>query len=222
MFKILIAEDEISLAVTLKEILTRQSCQVKTVYNGSAAYKLARAEVFDLIVLDIVMPRLSGLVVARWLREKNIETPVMFLTNRKNQEDICQGMSYADAYLTKPFSSMEFIARVKALLSRPPRSRQNSLTFKQLQIDVDSRTVLRGNKQIPLRKKEFDILLFLAINNGFTVSREKLLNNLWGVLKDPYPGTIDVHISNIRKKIDGGFPDKIIKTVHGIGYMLNG
>jgi len=168
------------------------------------------------------MPRLSGLVVAKWLREKKIDTPVMFLTNRKELGDICEGMNYADAYLTKPFSSMEFLARVKALLTRPPGMRTTRFSFKEILIDKEARTVVRGSKQITLRKKEFDILLFLARNNGLIVSREKLLNNLWGVLQDPYPGTIDVHISNIRKKIDGGFRTKIIKTVHGVGYMLNG
>jgi len=221
MHKILIADDDINLAVTLRELLQSPGTICKLAYNGKTAYKLARSEHFDLIMLDIIMPGLKGTQIAEQLREDGSEAAIIFLTNMNTVADICHGLTNADGYICKPFSSLELKARVDAILKRPPETRPKAVEVANIKIDFGTMKVFSGKKSLQLRKKEFEIIAFLAQNQGRLVSRDRILNNLWSSLQEPYPGTVDVHVSNIRRKLQRAFGRSIIQTIHGCGYTIS-
>jgi len=231
--KILVVEDEPALQETLAYNLTRQGYEVKTAGDGQAALDIARKEQPDLIVLDIMLPVLDGFEVCRILRKK-MNTPVIMLTARDDEIDRVIGLEIgADDYLTKPFSMREFLARVKAQLRRVRMVREEmedesqvaheKLTFDNLTLDMTRREVLIAGKPVAVKPKEFDLLLFLARHRGQVLSRDLILERVWGWDFSGGSRTVDVHVRWLRKKIeeDPANPQRIV-TVRSRGYRFEG
>jgi DNA-binding response OmpR family regulator len=231
--KVLVVEDEPTLVETLKYNLTRQGYDVCTVTEGLAALEVARRERPDLIVLDIMLPKLDGFEVCRILR-REMNVPILMLTARVDEVDKVVGLEVgADDYLTKPFSMRELLARVKALLRRVRLDREEAaeveappaekLVFGDLTIDLARREVLRQGKPLYLKPKEYDLLVFLARNQNIVLSRDLILERVWGWEFDGGSRTVDVHVRWLRKKIepDPAHPTRIV-TVRGVGYRFEG
>lgn len=230
--KILVVEDEPSLQETLDYNLTRQGYQVETVGDGQSALEAARSGHPDLIVLDIMLPILDGFEVCRILRQE-MNVPILMLTARDDEIDRVIGLEMgADDYLTKPFSMREFLARVKAQLRRVRMIREEmdsdqfvseTINFGNLTLDLTRREVLIEEHPIALKPKEFDLLLFLARHRGQVLSRELILERVWGWEFSGGSRTVDVHVRWLREKIeaDPAQPLRII-TVRGAGYRFEG
>lgn len=231
--KILVVEDEPSLQETLAYNLTRQGYTVESAGDGQAALDAARQTNPDLIVLDLMLPILDGFEVCRILR-KEMNVPILMLTARDDEIDRVLGLEMgADDYLTKPFSMREFLARVKALLRRvrlireefdaEAQSPKEILLFGNLNLDPTRREVLLDHNPLPLKPKEFDLLLYLARHRGQVLSREQILESVWGWTYRGGSRTVDVHIRWLRKKIERNptQPERIV-TVHSAGYRFEG
>ena len=234
--KILVVEDEPTLVETLDYSLRRQGYDVLTAQDGRAALELARSGQPDLIVLDIMLPGLDGFEVCRVLRQE-MSVPILMLTARTEEIDKVVGLEVgADDYLTKPFSMRELIARVKALLRRVRMDREEATTvrpgadiatermvFGDLVIDLSRREVTSGGEIFHLKPKEFDLLVFLARNRGIVLSRDLILERVWGWDFDGGSRTVDVHVRWLREKVETepSNPQRII-TVRGIGYRFEG
>lgn len=238
--KVLVVEDEPVLLETLEYNLTRQGHTVYTASDGLQALQVARAQRPDVIVLDIMLPGIDGIEVCRILRgEMNV--PILMLTARAEEVDKIVGLEVgADDYMTKPFSMRELLARVKALLRRVRLIREDiaaesgesratesaaaeTLTFDNLSIDMGRREVTREGRPVHLKPKEFDLLVFLARHRGIVLSRDLILERVWGWDYDGGTRTVDVHVRWLREKIevDPAHPDRIV-TVRGIGYRFEG
>lgn len=226
--KILIVEDDPNLLETLKYNLKKESYEVFTAADGEQALEIARIEKPDLILLDIMLPKLSGYEVCRILR-KEMTSPIIMLTAKTDEIDKIVGLEIgADDYVTKPFSMRELIARVRALLRRSKTIETQPVEgrvigIRDLQIDINRHQVLLSDTALDLKPKEFDLLVFLAKNKGLVFSREQLLEKVWGYDYAGDTRTIDVHIRWLRQKIeaDPGEP-KYLVTVRGTGYKLEG
>jgi len=232
--KILIVEDELVLLETLEYNLTRHGYEVRTATNGLQALEVAREERPDLIVLDIMLPGLDGFEVCRILR-REMSVPILILTARDDEVDKVVGLEVgADDYMTKPFSMREFLARVKALLRRVRLIREElaaennagateQLVFGDLTIDLARREVRRRGEPLHLKPKEYDLLAFLARNQGVVLSRNLILERVWGWDYSGGSRTVDVHVRWLREKIepDPAHPTRIV-TVRGIGYRFEG
>lgn len=233
--KILVVEDELSLQETLAYNLIRQGYEVETVGDGIAALDKARQLHPDLIVLDLMLPGMDGFEVCRILRQE-MTTPVLMLTARDDEIDRVVGLEVgADDYITKPFSMRELIARVKAMLRRVRLVREETAatggsnstdqryTFEELVIDVSRHEVRNHDKVLALKPKEFELLHFLARHRGQVLSREHILEKVWGWEYIGDSRTVDVHIRWLREKIedDPAKPQRII-TVRGAGYRFEG
>lgn len=222
MYEILIVEDDLPLAKTLKEYFTDSKYHITICIDGAQGYKQALQKTFDLIILDVILPQKNGLSIASSLRSSRVETPILMLTSQREINDICRGLDCgADAYLTKPFSIKELDSRIQRLLLRPPVTKKNKLEFGELTIDCERFLVKRNKRQIVLRKKEFEILAYMAQHAGTMLTRERILTAIWDNNKEPFVSTVDVHVSNIRRKLDGGFTKQYINTVHGMGFKFN-
>ena len=226
MATILLVEDEILLADTLRYNLEREGYTVITASDGVTGLDLARAENPDLLILDVMLPKLDGFSVCRILRrETNI--PIMMLTARQDEVDRIAGLELgADDYVVKPFSLGELLARVRAMLRRSDRQptgvERELLTAEGLRVDTGSRRVFRDGIEITLAQKEFDLVVCLMRNRGMALSRDLLLERVWGY---DFPGdsrTVDVHVRWLREKVEVD-PSKpvYIQTVRGIGYRFN-
>src|SRR3989344_4634138 len=223
MYKVLIIEDDLQLALTIKDFLDKDKYTVKIITDGSHGYKAARNFNFDLVVLDIMLPRRDGFSIAGQLRAEQIDTPILMLTNKKEVDHIVTGFnSGTDAYLAKPFNLRELMCRIEGLLNRPPSQKKTLLQAGRLSLNLNTYQVYFGNKQVNLRHKELEILKYLMRKRNKIVTREQILNNVWEFDKEPFISTVDAHISNIRSKISSEFGHKILKTVHGEGYKLIG
>jgi len=242
--KVLVVEDEPALLETLEYNLARQGYQVSTATDGRKALDVARRERPDIIVLDIMLPGLDGFEVCRILRQE-MAVPILMLTARADEVDRIVGLEVgADDYLTKPFSMRELLARIKALLRRVRLVREelsaeaqrspctrglgvgvstSHLLFDDLGIDLAGREVLLGGKAIALKPKEFDLLVFLIRNRGIVLSRDLILERVWGWDYVGESRTVDVHVRWLREKIecDPAHPTRIV-TVRGIGYRFEG
>ncbi len=230
--KILVVEDEPSLVETLRYSLKRQGYQVLTTGNGLAALELARKEKPDLILLDIMLPGLDGIEVCRTLRQETA-TPIIMLTARDEEVDKVVGLEIgADDYVTKPFSMRELMARVKAQLRRVHLTREEAsagtasgeaqrLVFGDLVVDLGRREALKGGKPLPLARREFELLAYLARNRGLALSRERILEQVWGWDFAGGTRTVDVHVRGLREKIedDPAHPTRLV-TVRGSGYRF--
>jgi len=239
--KVLVVEDEPSLLDTLEYSLKRQGYEVHTAADGLTALEVARRDRPDLIVLDVMLPGLDGFEVCRTLR-REMNVPILMLTARADEVDRVVGLEVgADDYLTKPFSMRELMARVKALLRRVRLVREDvataaaeaadageyatapTLTFGDLTIDMARREVLRAGHVIPLKPKEYELLVFLVRHRGIVLSRDLILERVWGWDYAGETRTVDVHVRWLREKIepDLAAPRRIV-TVRGVGYRFEG
>lgn len=237
--KVLVVEDEPTLLETLQYSLSRQGYDVVTSSDGAKAIEIARRERPDLVVLDVMLPTLDGFEVCRILRQE-MSAPILMLTARTDEVDKVVGLEVgADDYMTKPFSMRELVARVKALLRRVRLVREEMasgekgeggdapnterLIFPDLTIDLSRREMYFKNQLFHLKPKEFDLLVFLARNRGIVLSRDLILERVWGWDYDGGSRTVDVHVRWVREKIedDPSNPTRIV-TVRGIGYRFDG
>ena len=219
--RILIAEDEKALNRILVKQFTKIGYSTDSCFDGESVFDYLAGAVYDAIVLDVMMPKMDGFEVLKRMRDAKNNTPVIFLTAKDTISDKVFGLdSGADDYLTKPFSFEELAARVRLITRKASGNTTNVYTVADLSVDVKSHEVKRGDTIIELSAREFSILECLILNAGTVMSREKIENSVWNY--DYVGGTnvIDVYIRYLRKKIDDGFPKKLIHTVRGAGYVL--
>jgi DNA-binding response OmpR family regulator len=218
---ILIVEDEPQMATLLTRGLEEESYQVSIARDGPAALELAAVQAFDVILLDVMLPRMDGIEVARQLRRREEETPVLMLTARDSLGDIVKGLNAgADDYLTKPFSFVELLARMRALVRRQQFRRKNVLEVQDLILDVTSHRSFRAGTEIYLSITEFRLMELLARNAGRIVSRHEILSNVWGPGREVSENTLDAFVRLLRKKVDDGAELRLIQTHRGFGYSL--
>jgi two-component system, OmpR family, copper resistance phosphate regulon response regulator CusR len=220
--KILLVEDEPKVASFIKKGLEEQSYEVEQAYDGSFGLKLALQNDYDLIILDIILPHMSGLEVCRSIRAKKPLVSILMLTALGSTDDKITGLDAgADDYLTKPFEFKELLARIRALSRRSGESGGGEkLGIADLEMDLGSKTVTRSGKPINLTAREFSLLQYLLRNRGRVVSRVDITENVWETSFDTGSNVIDVYINFLRKKIDKGFRGKLIHTLVGMGYVL--
>lgn len=223
--KILIVEDEEKLAKSIKKGLEKEGHAADYVLDGESAE--TRIELYhkdyDLVILDLMLPKVDGLTVCRHIREKNITIPILVLTAKGELHDKISALDEgADDYLVKPFSFEELMARIRALLRRPTEALPVELKLKNLTLNTSTRKAYRNGKEMRLTLKEFNLLEYLMRHPSQALTREQILSNLWDFDFDSFSNVIDVHIKNLRKKIDHGNGQKILETIYGIGYRLNG
>ena len=224
--KILLVEDEEGLILTLTDRLQSEGFAVKSASDGEAGLSLAANENFDLIILDVMLPKKNGYDVCRDLRQKRIATPILMLTARGETIDKVLGLKLgADDYLTKPFEVMELLARIEALLRRAPQTtNQNSadsFRFGEVEIDFRRAEIYKNDQPVELSAMEFKLLQYLIENRGRVHSRNDLLDAVWGYDAMPSTRTVDVHIAWLRQKLEPNpkYP-QYIQTVHGLGYKF--
>lgn len=219
--KILVAEDNLKLAAAIKSALESQHYAVDIVNNGVDALDFAITEDYNVIILDIMMPQMDGLKVCQKLRQEKISTPVLMLTAKSQVSDKVTGLDTgADDYMAKPFSFDELFSRIRALTRRNSNDKDPISTVANLKIDPRSFKVTREKKDIKLSAKEFSILEYLIKNKGKVVSKDQIISNVWNFDADILPTTVEVHIKNLREKVDNSFGKKLIKTVRGFGYKI--
>ncbi len=219
--QVLIVEDEIKVSAFLKKGLQEEHWSVTTANDGIEALKAMQDSEFDVIVVDIMMPRLDGLSFLQRIREKGEQVPVLLLTAKDSIPDRVKGLKTgADDYLIKPFAFEELLARLYALVRRNYREFSESLQIDNLSINIESHTVTRENKLIDLSPLEFRLLELLARNKGRALSRESIEDYIWGRNTDLDTNVVDVYINFLRKKIDKPFGKELIQTVRGFGYKL--
>jgi heavy metal response regulator len=218
--RLLLVEDEKNVAAFIRKGLEEEFYTVDVAEDGASGCAMAEANSYDLLILDLMLPEMSGMEICRRLRRKGVKTPVLMLTAVDSVSSKVQGLeSGADDYLTKPFAFSELVARVKALLRRYGDS-VSELSLEDLKIDLLARRVFRGRTEIQLTPKEFSLLEYLLRNKGRVLSRTQIIENVWGYTFDPSTNVIDVHIKSIREKVDENFPKRLIHTVRGVGYVL--
>lgn len=220
--RILVVEDERELRKLTTKRLVEEGYSVDACEDGEDALQyLAMAE-YDAVILDILLPKVDGLSVLRTMRKQKNRTPVLLLTAKGAVEDKVEGLnSGADDYLAKPFSYDELLARIRVMLRRQAvDTAENILTLADLTLDLNTRVARRGNKILHLTQKEYALLEYLLHNKGIVLSREKIEQHIWNYDYDGASNVIDVYIRCLRKKIDDGYPKKLIHTVRGAGYVI--
>ena len=221
--RILIVEDEKSLALRVEKVLESERYRVEVAYDGAEALERALTEEYDLIILDILLPKINGLQILEEIRQEGLRVPVLLLTAKGNVEDKVQGLDAgADDYLAKPFAIPELTARVRSLLRRSSELKTSILRIADLEVNTTTHKVTRAGRDIPLTAKEYAILEFLLYNKGRIVSRLSIAEHVWGNNFDLFTMTnfVDVHIKNLRKKIGDDQEKKLIQTVRGVGYII--
>jgi two-component system copper resistance phosphate regulon response regulator CusR len=219
--RILVVEDQAKVARALREGLQREQYEVSIARTGEDGFFQMTEQEFDLVILDIMLPKRDGLEVLTALRKQGKHTPVLVLTARDTLEDRVLGLNRgADDYLVKPFAFAELIARVRALLRRTDQALR--LKVHDLEVDVIAHRVSRSGKDLDLTHREYELLVYLVRHQGETVSRDMLGRELWTEVSraTPLTNVIDVHMARIRRKVDDGFEAKLIHTVRGVGYVL--
>ena len=220
--RILIVEDEKEIRNFLKKSLESECFVVDTAEDGERGSYLARTNDYDLITLDNIMPKKSGVEVCREIRKDGKNAPILILSVKSETTTKVDLLNAgADDYLTKPFSLDELIARIKALLRRPQEVENELLKIDDLTIDTAKQIVKRGNKEIYLTRKEFTLLKYLLKNKSFVLSRNMIMEHVWDMSADPFSNTIESHILSLRKKIDHGHKTKLIQTIPGRGYKID-
>jgi two-component system alkaline phosphatase synthesis response regulator PhoP len=222
--KILIVEDEPDMILGLKDNFEFEGYEVVTASDGAAGLERARTEKPDLIVLDIMLPKLSGLEVCKTLRGEGFSAPIIMLTARGQEIDKVVGLELgADDYVTKPFSIRELLARVRAILRRSEgqKKRLARYRFSDIDLDFEAYRATRGGQPLELSPREFELLRYLIERKGETVTRDRLLEDVWGYESYPSTRTVDTHIAKLRAKIgDSGAEPRWILTIHGMGYKF--
>jgi two-component system, OmpR family, alkaline phosphatase synthesis response regulator PhoP len=222
---ILLVEDEQALRMTLSDRLQSEGYVVDFSPDGEQGFEKATSLPFDLIILDIMLPRRSGLDVCRDIRLAGLATPILLLTARGQIIDKVAGLKLgADDYVTKPFDTLELMARIEALLRRAPtRIGQGILHFGSIRVDIRGTQVTREGKPVYLSAREFELLRYFVEHNGITLSRDEILREVWGYEVGTFTRTVDVHVAGLRQKLEKA-PKKpeLIITVPGIGYKFQG
>ena len=219
--RILVVEDEKDLNNIITKHLKKNNFSVDSVFNGEEALEYLDYGAYDLIILDIMLPKVNGYEVIKKLRENKNETAVLMLTARDSIEDKIKGLDLgADDYLIKPFDFGELLARIRALVRRKYGNTSNTMEIDDLCIDIAKKTVVRGGKNIELTGKEYEVLEYLIQNKGHVLSRDKIRDSVWDYGYEGESNIIDVLIKNIRKKIDIGNSKQLIHTKRGLGYVL--
>jgi len=225
--RILVIEDEPTLARLLSYNLTQEGYETTVASHGGDGLEAALRQPFDLILLDIMLPGLSGFEILTKLRQQGVRTPVIILTARNAEDEVVQGLRHgADDYMTKPFGVAELLARVDAVLRRSrsgeaaPRAEENVIRVGNLAIYPDRYEVTAGGEPVRLRPKEFEVLLHLVQRPGVVVTRDELMNVVWGFDYIGGQRTVDVHVSSLRKKLELGPHSVRIESIRGVGYKL--
>jgi DNA-binding response OmpR family regulator len=219
--RILVVEDDKAVASFVKRGLESEQYAVDVAGDGEEAQVLIEAACFDLIILDLALPKVDGLDVLKHIRGRKTSPPVLILSGRARVEDRVKGLdSGADDYLTKPFSFSELSARVRALLRRNPTSLNIILRVEDLELDRAERVVRRAGRRIELTPREFALLEYLMRNTGRSVTRAMIIEHVWNFSFDTMTNVVDVYINYLRKKVDQDFEHKLIHTVRNVGYEL--
>lgn len=218
MKKILVVDDEPTILELIEYNLESNDYEVSTATDGQMALDKANTNVFDLILLDQMLPKMSGIDVLKKMRKDGNLTPVIFLTAVDSEDNKIEGLvSGADDYITKPFSIKELLARIEVVLRRTA----HEVKEKDFQLNTDVKSLIIDGKEISLTKKEYELLEFLIRNKGIVVSREQIFDNVWGINSNSQMRMVDIQISHLRDKIEKDTKNpQIIKTVHGFGYIL--
>ena len=226
MKRILLVEDEPGLVLTLSDRLVREGYAVETAADGESGLERATREAFDLVLLDVMLPRLGGFDVLKELRKRNVETPVIMLTARGQVVDKVVGLKLgADDYVTKPFEMVELLARIEAKLRRAPVTPHptEGYQFGEVRIDFRRAELTRSGAPLDLSAREFQLLKYFIEHRGATLTREELLNEVWGYNAMPSTRTVDVHVAWLRQKVEPNpRHPQFILTVHGMGYKFAG
>ena len=222
---VLVVEDEVKVSSFIKQGLEESGYNVQVAFDGQMGLRLASANKFDIILMDVIMPGMNGFEVVKKLRnELNIHVPVIMLSALDQSDDIIEGLdSGADDYLTKPFKFGELLARLRAVSRRKvPKdiTPKNILKVSDIEMDLDSKIVTRQGKEITLTAKEFTLLEFFMRNKNRVLNRVQILENVWDINFDAGTNVVDVYVNYLRKKIDKDFEIKLIQTVVGMGYSL--
>ncbi|MHB1922977.1 MAG: response regulator transcription factor [Chitinophagaceae bacterium] len=220
--KVLIVEDEPKVSAFLKKGLMEQNYLVETAFDGDTAIEMARNIFFDIIVLDILLPKMNGMDVCREIRRFNFEVPILMLTALGTPDDKVKGLGIgADDYLVKPFHLKEFFARLHALTRRSKIYRKDQvLVYQDLELDKNTKLVKRAGQAIPLTAKEFGLLELFMSNHHKVLSRSFIAQAVWGIDYDTGTNVIDVYVNYLRNKVEKGFSSKLIHTIIGMGYVL--
>ena len=219
--RLLVAEDQKDLNDIITKTLTRNHYTVDSCFDGQEALDYLDMAEYDAVILDIMMPKKNGLEVLKSLRASGSAVPVLLLTARDSISDRVTGLDAgADDYLVKPFAFEELLARIRVMLRKREGRAQNRCQAADLTVDLDTRTVMRGNIPITLSSKEFSILEYLITNQGIVLSRDRIEQHIWNYDYEGGSNVVDVYIRYLRKKIDDGFEPKLIHTVRGAGYVL--
>ena len=218
--KILLIEDDEKIGKNIKSYLKKENFRVDWAKEGEEGYYLAQNNKYDVLIVDWMLPKMSGVELIKQLREKDNLTPAIILTAKSSLEDKIEGLNVADDYLTKPFDFEELVARLKALFRRNKKIKENILKVADLELNPDTKEVRRAGKEIELTAKQFELLKYLMINKGKIVTTEMIANNLWEMDEEINSNVINVYISHLRKKIDKDYDKKLIKTFRGMGFKL--
>lgn len=221
--KILVVEDEHRIANTIKKGLEQERFIVDVAYDGNDGYDLASTENYNVIILDVMLPKLDGLTICKNLRKEGNHTPILMLTAKGQIQDKVEGLDAgADDYLTKPFSFEELLARIYALHRRPKQIVSDILKVDDLTLNMHEYTVTRADKRIQLSSKEFSLLEYLMRHAKKIVTKDQIISHVWDYDADILPNTVEVYIKNLRSKIDYPFHQKnpLIQTVRGFGYKI--
>jgi len=220
--KILVVEDEKRVTQFIQKGLKEEGHAVDVAYDGEEGGFLAEVNDYDLIILDLMLPKKNGIAMCREIRERGVVTPVLMLTARDSIEDKVRGLDAgADDYLVKPFAFKELLARVRALLRRRSEVKTPTLKIADLELDPISRRVTRSGKPIRLTTKEYSLLEYMLRNPGRVLSRTLIGEHVWDMNFDPESNVIDVYVSHLRSKVDRGFDLSLIHTLRGQGYLLS-